>query len=66
MEERTYEAIRTWPREVLEAFAVRAALHLREHHTEGDTNQVFVVALAGFLAGALVATAGFALGVSLG
>lgn len=66
MEERTYEAIRTWPREVLEAFAMRAALHLREHQRVRDANDVFLVALTGFLAGVLVTAAGFAFGVSLG
>lgn len=66
MEERAYEAVQLWPREELEAFAVRAATHLREHRKERELSRIFLVALTGFLAGALVATAGFLFGASLG
>lgn len=66
MEERAYEAIRRLPRGQLEAFAVRALLTLHEHRRDRDSSRVFVVALTGFLLGALVAAAGFLLGTSLG
>lgn len=66
MEERAYETIRLLPRGELEAFAVRAALHLHEHRRDSEVNRLFLVALTGFLLGALVAAAGFLFGVSLG
>lgn len=66
MEEQAYETIRMWSREDLESFAVRAAVRLREHHRERDSNRIFIVTLAGFLAGAFVSAAGFLFGASLG
>lgn len=66
MEERTYDVIRRLPREDLEAFAVRAAVYVRESKSEADAGGYFVAILTGFLLGALVASSGFLLGASLG
>ncbi len=66
MEERAFEAIRRLPREDLEAFAVRAAVHVRQIRHEAESGGYFVAVLTGFLLGALVASSGFLLGASLG
>lgn len=66
MEERAYETVRLLPRGDLEAFAVRAALSLRDHRKELDSSRLFLAALTGFLLGALVASAGFFFGANLG
>ena len=65
MEEKAFMAIRLLPREELESFAVRAALHMRESHKELESGRFFSVLLAGFALGALVAAAGFLIGASL-
>lgn len=66
MEQQAFESVRLLPRGDLEAFAVRAALCLRDHRKELDSSRLFLVALTGFLLGALVASAGFLFGASLG
>jgi hypothetical protein len=66
MDERAFETIRLLPRRDLEAFALRAAVHLREAHKEAETSRFFSAVLMGFLTGALVASAAFLIGSSLG
>lgn len=66
MEQRALDDIRLLPRGDLEAFAIRAALHIRHARHELEAGRLFLVALTGFLLGALVASAGFLLGANLG
>lgn len=66
MTERTCDDIRLLPRGDLEAFAIRAALQIRQTRNELESSRLFLSALSGFLLGAFVASAGFLLGVSLG
>lgn len=66
MEERALDDIRLLPRGDLEALAIRAALQVRQTRNELESGRLFLVALTGFLLGALVATAGFLLGTNLG
>lgn len=66
MDEQTHEAIRHLPRSELETFALRAAFHLREHREDAEAGRVFSALLGGFVLGALVASAAFVIGASLG
>lgn len=66
MEERAFETIRLLPRRELETFAVRAAMRMRDAHKEAESGRFFSAMLMGFLLGALVASAAFLLGASLG
>lgn len=66
MEERSFETIRLLPRRDLEAFALRAAVHLRETRHEVESSRFFSAVLMGFLLGAIVASAAFLIGSSLG
>ncbi|MCA3554265.1 hypothetical protein [Aestuariivirga sp.] len=66
MEERAFETIRLLPRRELEAFAVRAAVHIRDARREAEAGRFFSAILVGFLLGALVTSAAFLLGASLG
>jgi hypothetical protein len=66
MEERAVNSIRLLPRDDLEAFALRAASHMRDNRMELEASRHFLATLTGFLLGVLVATAGFLLGSSLG
>lgn len=66
MEERALETIRLLPRKDLEAFAVRAVVHLRESQCEIESEKALSTLLTGFLLGALVASAAFMIGASLG
>lgn len=65
MEERAFETIRLLPRRDLEAFALRAAVHLRETQQEVESSRFFSAVLMGFLLGAIVASAAFLIGSSL-
>lgn len=65
MEERALDDIRLLPRGDLEAFAIRAAFEIQQARSELEAGRVFLVALTGFLVGALVASAGFLLGFNL-
>jgi hypothetical protein len=66
MEERAVNSIRLLARDDLEAFAIRAASHVRDNRMELEASRDFLAVLLGFLLGVLVATAGFLLGASLG
>ncbi len=66
MEERAFDSIRQLPREELEAFAMRAALRIRQNRKEAESSRLFLAVLMGFLIGAIVASAGFVTGVTLG
>lgn len=66
MEERAFETIRLLPRGDLEAFALRAVVHMRETQREAENGRFFSAILLGFLLGATVASAAFLLGSSLG
>lgn len=66
MDDTAFEAIRQLPRNELEAFAIRAALHIRKGRREFDAGRDFSAVLMGFLLGATVAAAGFLAGASLG
>ena len=65
MEKSALEAIRMMPREELESFAVRAAVQLRNNRGEIESANAFLAVLTGFLLGAIVAAAGFLLGLGL-
>ena len=65
MEKSALEAIRMMPREELESFAVRAAVQLRNDRGEIESANAFLAVLTGFLLGAIVAAAGFLLGLGL-
>jgi hypothetical protein len=65
MEQNALDAIRVMPREELESFAVRAAVQLRNHRGEIESANAFLGVLTGFLLGAIVAAAGFLLGLGL-
>jgi hypothetical protein len=65
MEQSALEAIRMMPREELESFAVRAAVRLRNDRGEIESANAFLAVLTGFLLGAIVAAAGFLLGLGL-
>lgn len=66
MEEQAFETIRLLPRRELEAFALRAAVHMRETQKEVESSRFFSAVLMGFMLGALVASAAFLVGSSLG
>lgn len=66
MEEQAFETIRLLPRRDLEAFALRAAIYMREARREMESGRFFSAMLMGFLLGALVASSAFLLGSSLG
>jgi hypothetical protein len=66
MEERAVNTIRLLPRGDLEAFAIRAASHIRVNRMELEASRYFLAVLTGFLLGVLVATTGFLVGASLG
>lgn len=66
MDETAFNAIRSLPRDDLEAFAVRAAIHIGKSRQELETSRFFVAVLTGFLLGALVASSGFLFGASFG
>lgn len=66
MEERAYETIRRLPRQDLEAFALRAAVHVRDTRREIESGRLFSASLTGFVLGALVASVAFLFGYSLG
>lgn len=66
MEDRAYETIRLLPRDELEAFAVRAAVHIGKSRRELESNRLFVAVLTAFVLGVLVASSGFLFGASLG
>lgn len=66
MEERAIETIRLLPRSDLEAFALRAVTHMRQNRAEVEKGHFFSAVLMGFLLGALVASAAFLVGTSLG
>ena len=66
MDETVFERIRQLPRQDLESFAVRAALHIRRSREEADPGHFFTATLFGFLLGAIVAFSGFLFGVGLG
>ena len=66
MEERPFERIRLLPRSELEVFALRALVHIRDSQRDQQAGHFFSAVLAGFLLGALVASAAFLLGSSLG
>lgn len=66
MEQRTFEAIQRLPREQLEVFALRAAVHVRDSRREAELSRYLVAVLTAFLLGVLVACSGFLLGASLG
>jgi hypothetical protein len=65
MRESPFEAVRLMPRDELERFALRAAVQLRSHRDEIEAGNVFLAILTGFLLGAIVAAAGFLLGLGL-
>ena len=65
MEEQAFETIRLLPRRDLEAFALRAAVHVRETRREVESTRDFSAVLMGFLLGTLVASAAFITGSSL-
>lgn len=66
MEQRAFETIRLLPRHELEAFALRAAVSMRDAKREAESGRLFSAVLMGFMLGALVASAAFLLGSSLG
>jgi hypothetical protein len=66
MDDRISWMIRQLPREQLERFAVRAALHVRQSQNEQRSWDFFLAALAGFLLGSMIAGLGFLLGTGLG
>lgn len=66
MEERAVETIRLLPRSDLEAFALRAVTYMRQNQKEVERGHFFSAVLMGFLLGALVASAAFIVGTSLG
>lgn len=66
MDDRTFDSIRMMPREDLESFVLRAAVHLRESRKELESGRLFSALLMGFVLGAVVAAVGFVAGSSLG
>jgi hypothetical protein len=66
MEERAVETIRHLPRGDLEAFALRAVAYMRQNQKDVENSHFFSAVLMGFLLGALVASAAFLVGASLG
>lgn len=66
MNDTAFDVIRQLPRSELEAFALRAAHHIRSGRREIEAGHYFSAVLMGFLLGAVVAAAGFLAGASLG
>lgn len=66
MDDKIFESIRLLSRDDLEACLLRAAVHIREGRKEMESGRLFAALLIGFLLGAVIASAGFVAGSSLG
>lgn len=57
--------IRKLPRDVLETFAIRAAIRIQQDKREKAASGAFLAILASFMTGALVVVSGFVAGSAL-
>lgn len=66
MQERSFDKIRLLPREDLEYFALRAAMQIHDNRKGSESGRLFFALMIGLVLGALIASAGFVAGSSLG